>query len=117
IREGAKLGIDRKEDVYLGGDLLRVKYREFADFGEAIATLTLKTDAKSRLHWNCTECEVPCVHVGGLLSVLLENKTRLGLAEPPKQPVAVESLDEAELIQRAVEDRAERARNERMKIR
>jgi ERCC4-related helicase len=117
IQQGAKREIDLKEDVYFGGDLLRLKCPEFGDQPSAVATLTLKADAKDRLHWRCTVCQEPCEHVGALFSVVLENKMALGLAAPPKESEPVDGLGEAELVQRALADRTERAKTERMKIR
>jgi ERCC4-related helicase len=117
IRQGGKRDVDLKEDVYLGGDLLRVKYARLGDEPPAVATLTLKADVKDRLHWNCTACQEPCEHVGGMFSVVLENKVSLGLAAPPKEPEPVDSLGEEELVERAIAERAERARTERMKVR
>jgi hypothetical protein len=71
--------------------------------------------AKSGLRVECSLCTRPCVHVGGLLSVLLERKTDLGLAAPP--PEALRAGDEDELVAQALAERAKRAKTERMKIR
>jgi superfamily II DNA or RNA helicase len=116
IVEGSKLHIDEPEQVYFGGDLVRVTYPECAGEPEAIATLTLKSDQKDRLQWNCTRCTGPCEHVGGLLSLVLENKTAFGLAAAPPERVPVESLSEPELVQLALAEREERAKKERMKV-
>ena len=40
-------------DIYLGGDLLRVSFRDPDEQVEAIATLTMTGEARSRLRWNC----------------------------------------------------------------
>jgi len=117
INEGAKREIDLKEDVYFGGDLLRVRFAGIGGQPGAVATLTLKTDAKDRLHWHCTACEEPCEHVGALFSMVLENKMALGLSAPPKESEPVEALTEEQLIERALAERAERARTEKMKVR
>jgi hypothetical protein len=117
IQKGAKREVDLKEDVYLGGDLLRVKFPALGGEPAAVATLTLKSDVKDRLHWHCTACQEPCEHVGALFSVVLENKTPLGLAAPPKEPEPAAELSEEELVERAVAERADRARTERMKVR
>lgn len=116
IVDGAKLQIDEPGQVYFGGDLVRVKYPGYGDEPEAIATLTLKSDQKDRLQWNCTRCTGPCEHVGGLLSLVLENKTAFGLAAAPPERVPVESLSEADLVRLALAEREERAKKERMKI-
>ncbi len=117
IQRGGARDIDLKEDVYLGGDLLRLKCHGLGDQPPAVATLTLKADAPDRLHWHCTVCDEPCEHVGALFSVVLENKVALGLAAPPKEREPVEALSEADLVQRALDERTERAKTERMKIR
>ena len=77
IQRGGKFEIDLVEQVCLEGDLFRVK------FEDAVVTITLMADAKDRLHWNCTSCEWPCEHAGAAFSLLLEEKTALGLAAPP----------------------------------
>ena len=70
-------------------------------------------EARQRLHWNCTQCESACEHVGAAFSLILEDKMRLGLAAPPKPRVPVESLGEDELVRQALAERAERAKTER----
>jgi hypothetical protein len=101
-----------------GGDLFRVCFPAInSKTPEAVATLTLKGDARDRLHWNCTVCETACEHVGALFSVLLENKSDLGLAAPPEEREPLQELSEEELTRQASAERAERARNERMKVR
>lgn len=86
IQHGGKYEIDLNEHVYLEGDLFRV------NVDDAIVTITLIADAKDRLHWNCTTCEIPCEHAGAAFSLLLEEKTALGLAAPPPERIPVESL-------------------------
>jgi superfamily II DNA or RNA helicase len=117
LQRGGKREIDLKEEVYLGGDLLRVKFPAVGDERPAIATLTLMDDARHRLHWRCSTCKDLCEHVGAMFSMILENKMALGLAAPPKEPDPAEPLSDAELVERAVGERAERARTERMKVR
>jgi len=116
VLNGARFEIDVKEDVYLAGDLVRLKYPAARGGDGAVATLTATANAKDRLRWNCTMCDEPCEHVGGLFSVVLESKTLLGLAAPPKQRVPVESMNEEQLVTQAIADRADRAKTERMKI-
>ena len=69
---------------------------------------------RGRLRAECSACESACVHVAGLLSILLEQKTDLGLAAPPSE--GARPREDEELVQRALEDRAKRAKTERMKI-
>jgi hypothetical protein len=63
----------------------------------------------------CSACAEPCEHVGGLLSILLEQKTDLGLAAPP--PDRSQATDDEKLVALALEERAKRAKTERMRVR
>jgi len=109
IMKGGKFGIPSIEDnVYLGDDLFRLSV------DGAVVTITLMTEARRRLHFNCNKCETLCEHVGAAFALILEEKTVLGLAKPPKERIPAESLSDTELIDRALEDRQERAKTERM---
>jgi hypothetical protein len=111
IMQGGKMEVASiEEQVYLGDDLIRLSV------DGAVATITLMAEAKGRLHVNCTQCQNVCVHMGAALSLILEEKTALGLAKPPVERIPVESLSEKELIARALEERQERAKTERMTI-
>lgn len=110
IRRGGKYEIDIAEDVYFGGDLFRLR------LDGAVVTITPMAEAEQRLRWNCTSCSAACEHVGAAFSLILEEKMALGLAAPPPERVPVQGLGEDELAKRAIAERAERARSERMKI-
>ena len=68
ILQGSKREIDLREDVYFGGDLLRVSFRGPNGKTEANATITLMDEHRDRLHWNCDRCFRPCEHVGAMFS-------------------------------------------------
>jgi len=70
-----------------------------------------------RLDFNCSSCQSACHHAGAAFSLILEEKTLLGLAKPPVKRTPAESLGEEDLVNRALEDRRERAAKERMEIR
>ena len=109
IMRGGKFSIDSiEENVYLGDDLFRLSV------DGATVTITLMAEARNRLHFNCTACQGVCEHIGAAFALILEEKTALGLAKPPAERVPAESLSEAELVARALEDRAERAKAERI---
>jgi ERCC4-related helicase len=121
IRSGAKWDIQISEDVYLGADLFRLKFPWACDENvppdrRVVVTITLKTEARDRLHWNCTACETLCEHVGAAFALILDEKMALGLAAPPEERVPAESLGEEVLIRCAIEERRERALAEKMII-
>lgn len=106
-----------QECAYLGGDLFRVRFPETGANGQAIVvSITLMPDAQRRLHWNCTACDTACDHVGAVFSMLLEDKSALGLAVAPEPGAPLESLGEKELIARAIAEREERAKSEPMTV-
>ncbi|MFQ5496060.1 MAG: SWIM zinc finger family protein, partial [Phycisphaerae bacterium] len=111
IRQGGGCEINIDEQVYLGGDLFRLS------LGGAVVTITVMAEARNRLRFNCTRCSSACEHIGAAFSLILEEKTALGLAARPADRTPVESLSEEELVQRALTERRERARAERMTIR
>lgn len=111
IRSGGGWEINIDEQVYLGEDLFRLR------LDGAVVTITPISSARERLHWNCNRCHRACEHVGAAFSLVLEEKTALGLAMPPPERIPIESLGEEELIARAVAERQERSRTERMTVR
>ncbi len=119
IQESGHLwDLDPKENALLTGDLFRLKFPlEKDDKEPTIVTITLMAEVRNRLHWNCSKCFSACQHVGATFSLILEQKSALGLAAPPPEPrTPVESLAEDELVERALADRAERAKSEKMKV-
>src|SRR5271157_3614426 len=86
------------------------------DLGEAVATLRLGDTATGGMQFSCTACATPCEHVGAAFSLILEEKLSLGLAAAPRESIPLEMLSESELIERALADRAERARSEKMTL-
>ncbi|MEZ6121678.1 MAG: DEAD/DEAH box helicase [Planctomycetaceae bacterium] len=119
IRGGAaKFDVQSDRDVFLGGDLLRVRVEdEELDSGVAIATLTLHSGRKKQIHSNCDQCDAFCEHIGAALDFLLSAKSELGLAMPPDESVPLEKLTETELLERAIAERRNRAENEAMTVR
>jgi len=83
---------------------------------DAVVTLSHDPAARQKLAWRCSACHDACEHVGAAFSLVLEEKMLLGLAAPPRQRVPVESLGEEELVPRAMAEREERARTEKMRV-
>ena len=112
IRRGGQVEIDPLDAV--PRDAKRFELRIPAPRGNAATvTLSLSSDRRRRLHWRCSACTSPCEHVGAAFSVVLEDKITLGLAEPPPE------IDDgpSDLVERAIAERAERARSEKMSLR
>ena len=57
-----------------------------------------------------------CRHIGAAVSLVLEEKTALGLAAPPDENLPMELLSESELVEHALRERQERAKNEKFRI-
>ena len=110
IRLGGMREIDLDEHVHMDNDLFRLA------LPDAVATITLTAAAPQWLQWDCTRCHTACEHVGAALSLVLEEKTSLGLAAPPPERIPIESLGEEELVRQALDERRERAETERMRL-
>ena len=110
IISGGKWEIDLDEQVILKRDLFHL------DLGEAGVTIRLDPAKHHKIDIACSACSVYCDHQGAALSLILEEKLALGLAEPPKERVPIESLSDNELVAQAIEDRVERAKNEKMRL-
>ena len=117
IIAGSQRDLSPKDHVFLGDDLFRLTIPGSGRKPEAIVTITLMTTALDRLKWNCTACTQPCEHVGAAFSMILEEKTALGLAAAPvtddqsKPPASDE-----ELVSLALDERRERAKEEEMRV-
>ena len=106
---GGKYDIDIDAQVYLNS-------KSFAlHINGTVATIDDITDSND-LHCYCSDCTIPCDHLGAAFSLILEEKTALGLAAPPPEKIATQNLSEAELVKRALSEREERASKEKMKL-
>ncbi len=106
-----------RDDVFLGPDLFRLRFpNDSVDGAPLVVTITLMAEVRNRLHFCCNRCRQACEHVGAAFSLILEEKLALGLAAPPKPREPIESLAEDELLRRALAERAERARTEKMSV-
>lgn len=109
--------IDITEHVRLTDNQFRMTFPVDVDEEQAIVTIKLRDDARQRLYWNCSHCDGHgCYHVGAAFSVLLEQKVALGLAAAPTGSVPIETLNEHQLLERALQDRRDRARAEKMQL-
>jgi hypothetical protein len=110
IRAGGKCDIEIGENVVLREDFLRVPVEE------AVVTMTLSPEKPKRLKFGCNICSTLCEHVGAVFSLILEEKLSLGLSAPPPERRPAEGLTDGALIKQAIEERLERAKTERMRL-
>ena len=110
IRQGGKYPIDLDEQITWGNNILKL------NLGEAIVTISAVPEGPKSLRFACSECTIPCEHVGAAFSFILEEKLALGLSAPPPERVPVESLSNEEMIRQAIEERKERARTEKITL-
>lgn len=109
LRQGGQLPVGL-EHIEMDDDCFRLAWSPQVD-----VTLTLDGQGKG-LTPHCTACRQSCEHIAAALSFILEEKQLLGLATPPPERVPVESLSEDELVAQALEQRAERAKEEKMRL-
>ncbi len=119
IQQGARYETeDFERDDYLGNDLFRFNLRNagWGDVAHPIVTITLMAEEQQRLRFNCTHCATMCEHVGAAVSLILEEKSALGLAVVPPDQIPIESLGEEELVAQALAERRERADEETFRL-
>lgn len=109
LRRGGKHDIDIDLQVNWRDDLLRVL------IGRSVVEIKAEGEQQG-LRLRCSTCALPCEHQGAALSLVLEEKMALGLSAPPPERTPVESLSDTELIERALMERLERARVEKMSV-
>ncbi len=115
-RHANKWDLDVQEDVHLDNDAFQVDFPANPGEARVQATLTLSPEGRNSVVCRCSACGPACEHLAAVLSLVLEEKTALGLAAPPKERLPVESLAEEDLVKQALADRAQRAREEKMSI-
>lgn len=108
IMAGGKFTIDIESQVRLDNERFQL------DLDDAVVFITWEPGRNKSLSLHCSACSTACIHIGAALSLILEEKLALGLSAPPPEKVPVESLSNAELINQAIAERAERARTEKM---
>ncbi|MBF0104183.1 MAG: DEAD/DEAH box helicase [Deltaproteobacteria bacterium] len=108
IKKGGKYEINIEEQVRQDAESFTVK------MSDAVTTIRLNPLKNNALDFGCSVCQGPCEHLGATLSLILEEKTALGLAKEPTPKIPIESLSEQDLVARAIQERIERAKKERM---
>jgi SNF2 family DNA or RNA helicase len=110
IRQGGAYEIDLTEQVKLTRDLFQLHV------DGAVVTIQPDPSRPDRLAVACDSCETACIHLGAAFSLILEEKLALGLAAPPPDKTPIEGLSDEELVKQAIEERAERAKTEKMQV-
>lgn len=110
LRAGGKFPVDIDSQVRLTGEKLRL------ELPGAVATIA---SAPRGFRMWCTACPGRCEHLGAALSLILEEKTALGLAAEPAAAPEEEGkpLTDHELVAQALREREERAGAEPMEVR
>jgi hypothetical protein len=110
IRQGGRYEIDIAGQVELDINQFRLRLNG--------SEVVIESDSSRsrRLHYRCSSCDIPCEHAGAAFSLILEEKLALGLAIPPPDKAPLEILSDEELVQRALEERAERMRKDKMSL-
>ena len=105
--------VDPEEAARWDGDCLAI------DLRGALVTVSQSPGHRHGIRCHCSECRdrpETCEHVAAALSIILEEKTLLGLAKPPPERAPAESLSDEQLVRRALAEREERARVEAMRV-
>jgi superfamily II DNA or RNA helicase len=110
LMAGGKFDIDLFDQVTFTDECFQLHIED------ATVDIHLDPFKHQRINMSCSACSVICEHQGAALSLILEEKSALGLAVPPPERVPVESLSEAELIANALSERKERAETEKMRL-
>ncbi len=108
--------ISIQDDVHFTSDLLRVRFPVRPGEAPVTVTVTPSPAARQQLLFHCDFCKNACDHAAAVFSLVLEEKTALGLAVAPPERQPVESLTEEDLVKQAVADRELRAREEMMTV-
>jgi len=110
IRQGGRYEIDIAAQVDLDTNNFLVRLN-----GSEV-TIRLDPSRSRKLQYRCSSCDTACEHAGAAFSLILEEKLALGLAIPPPDKAPLETLSDEELLQRALEERAERMRKDKMSL-
>jgi len=110
MRLGGLVDIDLDNDVKFSEQCFTLH------LPDANISLRLDDSALRRLLFECSCGHHPCQHAAAALALILEEKTPLGLAKEPPEPVPVTPLSDSELIEQALLERQQRADKETMRV-
>ena len=110
LQEGGGMDIDISTDVSIDEEAL------ILDVDLESVRLYADSASRSGLNWTCSCRRRLCVHVAAALSLVLEEKTPLGLAVEPGDYRIENEATEEELIAAAMAERQQRADKEKMRV-
>ncbi|MEX0902814.1 MAG: DEAD/DEAH box helicase [Pseudohongiellaceae bacterium] len=110
LQQGGLYDIDLDRDVRFDEQQFRLL------LSDAELSIRLHGKNRSTLGWRCSCHKQQCEHIGAALSLILEEKTPLGLAKAPPEPQPVAALSDSELREQALGERRERAAIEKMRV-
>ncbi|MFQ5733537.1 MAG: DEAD/DEAH box helicase [Planctomycetaceae bacterium] len=116
IHAGSKYEVDLGEDVKLTRSRFQIWLPSSSSTGTIVATIRHDPAARSHVRFECSLCDGACEHIGAAVSLVLEEKLVLGLAAEPEDRAPAETLNETEVVQQALDDRAARARDEKFRL-
>ncbi|MYB34496.1 MAG: DEAD/DEAH box helicase [Gammaproteobacteria bacterium] len=103
-------------DIELGEQVVFDDHGFSLNLFEADVQITSTPDMPSGLRWKCSCGKSACVHIGAAFSLILEEKTLLGLAQAPPENIETHDLSDEELVEIEIEARQERASSEKMRV-
>lgn len=116
MRQTVRVEVDPANDVLLDDDTLQVTFPGMA-VGTVVVTLQRDVRGIDGVKWACSESADAEIWCATALTFVLEEKLALGLAAPPEKMNAPwDLLKESELERRALAEREERARQEKMEV-
>lgn len=110
LQQGGLYDIDLDQDVRLDEQQFRLL------LPDAELSIHLNGKKRSLLGWCCSCGKQRCEHIAAALSLILEEKTPLGLSKAPPEPQPVVALSDSELREQALAECRERAATEKMQI-
>jgi superfamily II DNA or RNA helicase len=119
LARGGAIEIDIAKQVALTDERLRIIFPPGDGQREPVSVeVSLHDSVRERLHVACNRAgEEGLLHKAAVLSLILEDKTALGLATAPDEDTPWELLPEDALESRALAEREQRATEEKMTVR
>ncbi len=110
IMQGGAREIDIAAQVQLSTNVFRLS------LPDASVSIIEDPNSEHKMRFICSTCNELCEHIGAAISLVLEEKTALGLASEPPEDIKAVDLTEEELVARELMRRRDRACTERLRV-